>query len=227
METQRTGPVRELLVVGGNLALDFANTVDDPDGPARFDHIGDLPGLLGWAQARGLLSSSDQARLTSAAQSPSDENSRQLQRAHDLRAAVQAVFGAVADGGDVPQAAWAHLRHEAAEALEQAQLDLTERLARLRWADDGTEIVARAVAHAAYELLLSDQLSKLKRCAGCPWLYLDQSKNSSRRWCTMEDCGKNAKMRRYVERRSARRAAAAGRTPEGQPATAGPAHGSS
>jgi hypothetical protein len=89
METlQRGEPVRELLVVGGNLALDFANTVDDPDGPARFDHIGDLPGLLGWAQARGLLSSSDQARLTSAAQSPSDENSRQLQRAHDLRAEV-------------------------------------------------------------------------------------------------------------------------------------------
>ena len=228
METlQRTEPVRKLFVVGGNLALDFANTVDDPDGPARFDHLGDLPGLLGWAQERGLLSSSDQARLTSAAQSPLEENSRQLQRAHDLRAAVQAVFGAVADGGDVPQAAWAHLRHEAAEALGQAQLELTDGLARLRWADSGTEVVARAVAHAAYELLRSDQLARVKRCAGCPWLYVDQSKNASRRWCTMEDCGKNAKMRRYVERRSARRAAAASRTFEGQPETAGPSHGSS
>ena len=34
---------RELPIVGGNLALDFANTVDDPDGPERHDHAGTYP----------------------------------------------------------------------------------------------------------------------------------------------------------------------------------------
>jgi predicted RNA-binding Zn ribbon-like protein len=216
----RAEPVRPLFVVGGHLALDFANTIDDPHGPARFDHIGDLPGLLGWAQARGLLSRSAHTRLASAARSPSKESSRQVQRAHDLRDTVQAVFGAVADGADVPEAAWGRLRQEAADALGLAQLDLTDGLARLHWPDGGADVVSHAVAHAAYELLTGDQLGRLKRCAGCPWLYLDQSKNSSRRWCTMEDCGKNAKMRRYVERRSARRAAAADQPPEEQPETA-------
>src|SRR4051794_738445 len=51
METEdewssRPPHIRALPVFGGHLALDFANTVDDPEGPARFDHIADLRGYL-------------------------------------------------------------------------------------------------------------------------------------------------------------------------------------
>ena len=58
---------------------------------------------------------------------------------------------------------------------------------------------------AAGELLTSPQLSRLKKCAGCPWVFLDQSKNLSRRWCAMDDCGTHEKILRYVARRAARR----------------------
>jgi predicted RNA-binding Zn ribbon-like protein len=61
------------------------------------------------------------------------------------------------------------------------------------------------VGLAAGELLTSPQLSRLKKCAGCPWLFLDQSKNLSRRWCTREDCGTHEKILRYVARRASRR----------------------
>ena len=66
-----------------------------------------------------------------------------------------------------------------------------------------------AVARAAYDLLTGDHLARVKVCAGCHWLFLDRSKNGSRRWCSMEDCGTSAKMRRYVARRAARRASSA------------------
>jgi predicted RNA-binding Zn ribbon-like protein len=61
------------------------------------------------------------------------------------------------------------------------------------------------VALAAYELLTGPRAGRIKRCAGCPWLFLDQSKNGSRRWCSMEICGTNQKVRLYVSRRAARR----------------------
>jgi predicted RNA-binding Zn ribbon-like protein len=38
-------------------------------------------------------------------------------------------------------------------------------------------------------------------------LFLDRSKNGSRRWCSMDDCGTDLKKRRYVATRAARRAA--------------------
>jgi predicted RNA-binding Zn ribbon-like protein len=61
------------------------------------------------------------------------------------------------------------------------------------------------VVYGAAELLTAADLSRVKQCAGCPWLFLDRSKNGSRRWCSMEDCGTHAKIVKYVARRAARR----------------------
>jgi predicted RNA-binding Zn ribbon-like protein len=61
------------------------------------------------------------------------------------------------------------------------------------------------IALSALELLTSPQLIRVKKCAGCPWVFLDQSKNLSRRWCAMDDCGTHEKIRRYVSRRAAKK----------------------
>jgi predicted RNA-binding Zn ribbon-like protein len=63
-------------------------------------------------------------------------------------------------------------------------------------------------AHTAADLLTcADLLADLHCCAGCCWLFLDHSRGAGRRWCSMADCGTEAKKRRYVERRRARRRA--------------------
>ena len=59
------------------------------------------------------------------------------------------------------------------------------------------------------DLLTRTDLSRLKVCpqadGGCGWFFLDQSRNSSRRWCTMDDCGTHAKSRRLTAKRRATR----------------------
>ncbi|MEV0289202.1 CGNR zinc finger domain-containing protein [Kribbella sp. NPDC050820] len=81
-------------------------------------------------------------------------------------------------------------------AFEQVGLEPAWRFERLE----------SPVAYAAYGLLTGPRAARIKRCAGCPWLFLDQSKNDSRRWCSMEICGTSEKVRLYVSRRAARRA---------------------
>ena len=67
------------------------------------------------------------------------------------------------------------------------------------------------LAHAAIELLTSEaDLAVVHCCAGCRWLFLDHSRGPGRRWCSMADCGTEAKKRRYVQRRRERRAASGG-----------------
>jgi len=61
------------------------------------------------------------------------------------------------------------------------------------------------VVHAATGLLTSGPLDRVKDCAACRWLFVDESRNRSRRWSTMEECGTHEKVRRYLERRAARR----------------------
>ncbi len=60
------------------------------------------------------------------------------------------------------------------------------------------------IAWSAAELLDSeDQRRLVRRCANatCGWLFLDLTKNHSRRWCDMGDCGSRAKAHRYYQRK--------------------------
>jgi predicted RNA-binding Zn ribbon-like protein len=195
-----TRTVRELPVVGGHLALDFANTVDDPEGANRHDHIATYPDLLAWSVRLGALSPAGAKRLRAATPRAA---AAAVRRGHALRATVIETFTGVATGaGAVP---WADLRQFVADAVTHADLSPAGRGYELTWAAGNPRAMLWPVAQAAAELLTGPDLGRVKRCAGCPWLFLDRSKNSSRRWCDMNDCGTNAKIQRYVARRRDRR----------------------
>jgi predicted RNA-binding Zn ribbon-like protein len=186
---------RELPIVAGHLALDFANTVDDPLGPARHDHIATYEGLLSWTVRVEVFTADEVAGLR-AAGAPRAA----VTRAHALRDALNAVFTAVATGAAVP---WEELRPWAADAVAHASLTADY---ALTWAPEAPHAMLWPVAHAAADLLTGPDAHRVKQCAGCPWVFLDRSRNGSRRWCAMNDCGTHEKVRRYVARRAARRA---------------------
>ncbi|TCO33504.1 putative RNA-binding Zn ribbon-like protein [Kribbella steppae] len=209
METvQLPDGIRDLPVVAGDLALDFANTVDDPLGPARHDHIADYHALLSWSLRLSLLTEPEANRLLHTA--APRRAAAVVRRAHSLREAINLTAGAVADthrASTSPRPAgslegWEQLRPFVLAAVDQA--DLVE--LKPTWRFELIDSPLWPVAHAAYELLTGPRAGRIKRCAGCPWLFVDQSKNGSRRWCSMEFCGTSEKVRLYVSRRAARRA---------------------
>jgi len=129
METasQPTHTPRELPIVGGHLALDFANTVDDPDGPERYDHAGTYSELVGWAGRIGILRPAEAAALLAAAVERPRARSAALQRAHLLRSLLIEIFtetaminsskAAAAD----PGVQWPSLRPFVTAAMEHAE----------------------------------------------------------------------------------------------------------
>jgi predicted RNA-binding Zn ribbon-like protein len=206
--TQAPGPlrregVRELPIVGGNLALDFANTVDDPYGPQPFDYVADYRGLVTWSQRMGTVSDRSAVALHHIADDQPRQARATVRRAQDLRAAINETFGALADGRS-PNAGWQQLRPFVTSAIQHAGVTSPPQPS-LSWNLSDLESPLWPVAEAAYLLLVGPETQRLKRCAGCPWLFLDRSKNHSRRWCTMEICGTDEKIRRYVTKRADRR----------------------
>lgn len=200
-----------LRLVGGDLALDFVNTVDGAPGIEAFeDGFECLKGyddLVCWGRHAGVLSDSEAEGLLRGAREHPSEAEAAYERAISLRSDLYALFRAIAFGGEAPP--------ESLEAVRRAERDALAR-ARLAPMGDGRfgwewrqgedlDGVLWPVAHSAVGLLTGGPLDRLKHCVGCWWLFLDGSRNKSRRWCTMEDCGTHEKMRRYVERRSARR----------------------
>jgi predicted RNA-binding Zn ribbon-like protein len=68
------------------------------------------------------------------------------------------------------------------------------------------------VAKAAADLLTSEghALKRLHQCAAsdCGWLFIDMSRNHSRRWCDMSNCGNVAKARRHYHRKKVQKVGA-------------------
>jgi predicted RNA-binding Zn ribbon-like protein len=193
---ERPAHIRELPIVTGHLALDFANTVDDPDGPNEYDHIGTYAGLVHWAVRVDILHAAKAQELY-------EHGSPSLRAAHALRHVLIEVFGGITAGQPGADEHWAGLRPFVTDSYRHSDLVPAGKSYVMRWPDDRPDAVLWPVARAAADLLTAPELGRLKRCAGCPWVFLDRSRNGSRRWCSMDDCGTHAKMQRYVTKRKA------------------------
>ena len=199
--------IERLRIVGGNLALDFVNTVDgEPDGPTGFDNLRSYGDLVAWGRRVGVLTEERTWRLLREARRRSTEAEATHGRALELRDALYELFRAVARGTGPSLESMEVLSRAESEALSHAKLAPRNGGFVWEWPDEGDLAgVLWPVIHAATELLTSGPLDRVKACAGCHWLFVDESKNRSRRWCTMEECGTHEKVRRYLERRAARR----------------------
>ncbi|WP_308257988.1 CGNR zinc finger domain-containing protein [Pseudonocardia lacus] len=187
-----------------NCTAHLVNTVDDPGGPQHHDHLGTADDIGAWAEAVGALAPERARRLAANAEEAADL----VRRAQDLRTAVAGFFGAAADGTDLA-APWRALRPVVAEAVAHAELVGEPGATTHDWSHlPAADALLLAAAGAAGRLAVAPGLARIKRCGACPWVFLDRSKNGSRRWCDMGDCGTARKMERYTARRAARRRAA-------------------
>ena len=201
METP--GYIEQLRIVGGDPALDFVNT---EDGDPPMECLRGYGDLVAWSVRAGLFSADEGERLVGEADRRPEDAEAVYHEALRLRGALQDVFRAVAEGGDAPERGLETLGGYEREALSRGKLVQGDGGFSWEW-KDGRDLTRMlwSVAHAATRLLTSGDLVRLKLCAGCYWVFLDASRNRSRRWCTMEVCGTDEKMRRYVAKRAAKR----------------------
>ena len=187
--------------------MDFANTSEGtPEGEIEREHLLGYEDLVIWGHRVGLLSGEDGERLLQKGRERTAEADAIYAGALEFRGHLYALFRAVAEGNDPPAESVEALRQFECEALAHAKLAPSGDGFVWKWAPgDDLAGVLWPVAHSATELLVSGRLGRVKGCAGCNWLFVDESKNRSRRWCSMEECGTHAKMRRYVARRAAKR----------------------
>lgn len=205
MET--ANDVTRMRIVGGDLALDYINTRSGPPGGTPDDDV--LRGyddLLVWARHVQMLSDPEVARLRRQARKDPDEAQAAYQRAIDVRDKLDELFRIVATRGRPSSRHLARLRNETADAIAHAQIAPDGDGFGWHWTTDQDLLrPVWPVVHAAAELLTNGALDRIKACTGCRFLFIDESKNRSRRWCSMDDCGTAEKIRRYVSRRAAAR----------------------
>lgn len=186
------------------LCLDFANADCCQIGsstPEALAHYGDL---VAWGHDAGLLSDRQADHLFDIAKYRPVQAANVLQQAIDLQGAVARIFIAVADQSMPESADLTLLNSMVIEAQYMRRLTFTDDGFVWQWLPDEDRLdrMLWPVALSTVELLTSDRLVRVKQCASetCGWLFLDGSRNRSRRWCDMSDCGNRAKARAFYER---------------------------
>lgn len=195
-------------LVAHALCLDFTNTSSGRGTPMHLEHLRQWENLLAWAAHAGVI---DDPQHQAFAATPPSGTRETLERALELREGLYRLFRAIIAGEAPPAAALAVLNRTLAEALAAAQILPAAGGYRWGWREDDRRPMRLLwpVARSAAELLTGGLLPRVKFCPGegCGWLFLDTTRNGTRRWCEMAVCGSRAKMRRYHQRR--RRAAEA------------------
>lgn len=191
---------------GDWLCLDFANSVDDRTGDHPRDSLGAYADLVRWGWHASVLTDAERDELLATGRARPEEAAAVFARAIDLREAIYRAFAAIAAGENPAAPDLATIQDAHLTALGHARLTRGDE--RFDWtldADPALDHPLWPIALSAVDLLTSDRLSRVKQCPcdDCGWLFLDVSKNATRRWCSMDSCGSRAKMRRQYARRKA------------------------
>ncbi|HET9752873.1 MAG TPA: ABATE domain-containing protein [Myxococcales bacterium] len=194
---------------GGTVALDFVNTVSGMRGVRPRERLAAYEDLVYWAQQARLLDKAAAERFYAAGNRHPRRAEEAFARAILTREALNDVVVAAVEREPPPDTALAIVNAWVSEAFAHRRLSPAGP-GRLSAAfDDDGDLLGflRPVALDAVDLLERELGTGLvRRCeqsleGECGWLFLDQTRNHSRRYCSMKECGNRAKQRRHYQRR--------------------------
>lgn len=202
-------------LIGGDTSLDFVNTVsgrisnpNKKSGRDYFDYcrsyLEDYADLLAWSVKAELFDKTQAKRLAQLAEKDPREAQRIFKRALILRESVYRLFKSTVESWQAEAEDLERLNRELALARKHQRFSVTKNGFGFEWTDreNALDSMLWQVAESATKILSSGDLTRIRQCGGneCNWMFFDTSRNRSRQWCDMKDCGNVAKVRRFRQR---------------------------
>lgn len=191
-------------LLGGWLCLDFVNTVNRDNDRTSEEWLDRYADLIAWSQHASIAGDEQAKSLLEEAIAHPQKAQSVYENAIASRETLYHIFSAIALKQPVPETAIARLNHALAQTLANLQIMPSERGYTWTWKDGDRQldVVLWEVIRSAGELLTEKNINRLKKCAAddCSFLFVDTSRNGSRCWCDMKDCGNRNKAKQYYRR---------------------------
>jgi len=189
---------------GGALCLDFCNSGQEARSASGTECIASFTDLVDWLEAAAAVTGRQAASLRQAGAASPRAAAQVWGRAIKFREALFRVLNAKAGGGKVAREDLSDIEAEHARAVSFARLSWNGEAYRWSLDPSAAELDAamQPLVESAASLLTSAKLERLRRCGNstCYWLFIDETRNHSRRWCEMASCGNVLKVRRHREK---------------------------
>lgn len=190
----------------GALCLDFANTCGDRPTCAE-ERLHGARELVSWAVAAGLVDEAEARRFGRELDADPTGATALLDDAITLREAIFETCSSIASGRAPGDDHLEIINQALRQTLPNLRIGVHDGGCCWQWhgASSVRDRVLWPVVRSTADLLTSNAADLIRLCAGdgCSWLFLDSSRNRSRKWCSMASCGNRAKARRHYARKRA------------------------
>jgi predicted RNA-binding Zn ribbon-like protein len=194
---------------GGDLALDFVNTIDIRPTEHPKELLPRYADWVSWSRQAGILSGRQEQALLRKSRRRAKEAEQIRMVAVGLRECLFRVFTAITDVQEVPRDSLSEWNRFVLRSMAHYELIQNKEVFSWCLRSEPLELDSMLwpVIHSAVILSTGPHASRIRRCASpsCDWLFLDASKRGNRRWCDMTVCGNRAKARRFYSRKKALR----------------------
>jgi len=190
---------------GERLCLAFINTLTDRATSLPVEHLTSYADILAWSQQAGIIDRQEFDRLQALGEELSEQIVHRLTEAREAREVLFRMFRALAGEQAPRQEDMEQFNSLLATTMRHACIVPRDGIFLWEWqtGPDRLGLPLWSVVRDAAALLTSPEAGRVRLCASqdCAWLFLDTSKNRSRRWCDMSGCGNRAKARRHYIRK--------------------------
>jgi len=190
----------------GWLCLDFANTASWHASDSPEEHIHNFDDLFSWTKDVGIIYGQQAEQILQMSIKNPNRAKKVHQMAIILRESIYQIFSARATNKQPKLSDLVILNTLVSKALSHLKVVSSDDVFTWEWiyGEDDLEQILWPIARSAAVLLTSKEINRVGECPddrGCGWLFLDTSRNRSRRWCDMKDCGNRDKVRRYYKKK--------------------------
>lgn len=188
----------------GWLCLDFANTVDWHASDQPEEKLSTYADLVSWAKETNIISPDVAEGLIKASEKEPARAQDILDEVIRIREAIYHIFSSKFLSEQVDESDLSILNASINKMMANQRLSINKGDFYWDWTinADNMDSILWPVVWSAAQLLTSDASNRVGQCADekCGWLFWDNSRNRSRRWCDMRDCGNRAKSRRHYKK---------------------------
>jgi predicted RNA-binding Zn ribbon-like protein len=204
MVTPASSPAHTFDLSSGALCLDFANTISNRGSDAAIDRLRSYGDFLSWCEQSAAVAPAqvrDLSKLAAVHQSAARDALTQIL---EVREALYRLLAAVSSAKRPRPADLAAVNAQLPPAFSRSRIAAAGDHYALKVEASGDDLLSplAPIVKSAVDLLTSPHVDRVRTCAAdtCEWLFLDTTKNRTRRWCDMKVCGNREKVRRFRNR---------------------------
>lgn len=190
-------------LVGGLPCLNFANTAGGHTKIREVERIPTYQDVVNWALFAEIVTAAEARAIAGASKSRPQEAAREVHEMHQFREALHRSVVAIAGGQAIPPKDFLRVRSVITKAVAVA--DFTGKGESFVWSADagalGLGTILTRVALSAHDMFTREKPSQLRNCERCTWLFIDRTKNQTRRFCRQDACGAKARAERFYQKR--------------------------